>query len=123
MWISKQVFPQAVLEVWRHVGELIPQLIVGHRDSTPSGTSAAIRTACRSLAEESTPRPTGKQADEDDDRRREVIDQGNRPLILEVDEEKPAEPLRDEHDRCGDAEDSIPTGDEGATHSRSPVPT
>src|SRR5436190_17368 len=71
-------------------------------------TSAASRTACRSLAEESAPRPTGKQCDEDDDRRHEVRGQGNRPLILEVDEEKPTQALRHEDDRCSDAQDPCP---------------
>ena len=89
----------------RRNGRASPVLILFVRESR---TFAATRTACRSLAEEGTPRPTGEQADEDDDRRREVIDQGNRPLILDVDEEKPAEPFRDEHDRCGDAEDPSP---------------
>src|SRR5207244_11675016 len=67
--------------------------------------TAGIRVPLR---EEGTPRPVGKKCDEDDERRREVIGQGNRPLILEVDEEKPAEPCRDAHGRWGAAEDPSP---------------
>src|SRR5436190_23171783 len=57
----------------RRNGRASPVLILFVRESR---TFAATRTACRSLAEEGTPRPTGEQADEDDDRRREVIGQG-----------------------------------------------
>src|SRR5437773_4536024 len=89
----------------RRNGRASPVLILFVRESR---TFAATRTACRSLAEEGTPRPTGEQADEDDDRRREVIGQGNRPLILEMDEEKPTEPVREENHRCGDSEDPSP---------------
>jgi hypothetical protein len=79
------------------------------RSPVSSVGSADIRLP---LPEEGTPRPTEEQADEYADRRREVIDQGNRPLILEVNEEKPAEPFRDEHDRCSDAEGPSPASAE-----------